>query len=203
MLARSRRWVVAVFASWRSSPIVMTLFLLPKVSRRLTAALGAVGLATALIPSAMMVATGFAVGAVPAAMGEGLDSPQGKRLLVGLVVLGALYFLSQAIQPSLDVASSMLGWRLAEYVQERIVEATLAPVGIAHLEDAAFRDQFAQAHKVGTGRVHPAPGGARLPLDPDRHGPARNRRSRDSGQLPLVGPVAALGRLSPPAPWVS
>ena len=64
--------------------------LLPRVSVRLTVALATTVLLAGLAPIAFTIASGIAVGAVPAAVGEARDAEAFDLLVVALVVAGGL-----------------------------------------------------------------------------------------------------------------
>lgn len=109
--------------------------LLPRVSR-LKTILGAVGIVLAsMLPVAVAVVTGLLVGAIPDALGAGLDSPDGRAMLGLLAGVGALVVAQRAVTPVLRTLAETLGRQVDRYLQERVMAAVGRPAGIAHLED--------------------------------------------------------------------
>jgi ATP-binding cassette subfamily B protein len=101
--------------------------------------------ADALLPVAMLVAIGNMVGRVPAAARDGLSSHAGDRLIVALVVAGALLVLSLLMAPIGELLGEITKVRLTYVMQARLMAAVSGPVGIAHLEDASVLDRVALA----------------------------------------------------------
>src|SRR3712207_3504778 len=66
--------------------VFAVLGLLPRVSARLTFSLTAIVLVSSALPIAVVVVAGLLVGSVPAALGDGLDSPAGEHALTLLGV---------------------------------------------------------------------------------------------------------------------
>jgi ABC-type multidrug transport system fused ATPase/permease subunit len=129
---------------------------LPRVSWPLSlAVLGSIVLygATAL---AFVVLTGAAVGTVPAAVRDGFGSPAGQRLLLLLSATGFVIVVQQARGPVHASLVAMLGRRTDTYLRERVMQATLRPCGLRHLEDPAVLDLVRDAGGVGEGQFTPA-----------------------------------------------
>ena len=101
-----------------------------------SAALAVVAAVFGLVPAAAALASGEVVQAVPraAAAGEGLSSPEGRRLVVAVVVLASVFVVSQVLQ--VVVSALREGYRLAVYfrVEQRTMAAALAPPLLDHLE---------------------------------------------------------------------
>ncbi len=142
--------------AWRS-PRLLLLRELPGVHRELTALSVVAVLLTAVMPTATTLASGALVGAVPAAVKNGLDSPQGRHLLRALAVLAAVYTFQFAVLPLFNQASSALSRRLDRSLSERVMAAILAPTGIRHLEEPEILDEVTKAEGLVTGYT---PGGA-------------------------------------------
>ena len=142
--ARSARWLL--------------LRVLPRISTPLCIAAAAAVLASVAIQTASTVFTGVLVGAVPGAVQGGLDSPEGRRLILALVVVGALFMSSQIVGPVQSLVVSTFSRRVNKHLQQRVMRASLAPTGIAHLEDPDLLDKVRDASGVGEGQF--TPGGA-------------------------------------------
>ncbi|MFI9503355.1 ABC transporter ATP-binding protein [Nocardia sp. NPDC052566] len=89
----------------------------------------------AVLPSVFAVLTGQVIGRVSA--------PDGGRLVPALVALGVCFLLMQVLPHAESVVSMSLGSRLANWLNERQMRASVAPEGLGHLEHpdlAAIRD---------------------------------------------------------------
>jgi len=152
LIARAREFVAEAPVA---SSMVRVARLLPNGGRALTAGLAAVIVAGVAVSVGQVLATARAVGAIPGALTGGLDSDAGRRLITALVVVGALYLLQQAIVPFREVISQMLGRRLNVELRERVMNATITPPGIAHLEDPRTLDLISVAQGIGAGQFQP------------------------------------------------
>src|SRR5579859_1699869 len=100
---------------WRRSPspnlaaIAAVLRLLPTVSRSQTLLVALGVLATALLPIAVTVVTGLLVGAIPATVEAGLDSPAGRATLTLLAAAAGLIVASRLLGPFLAALAAILG----------------------------------------------------------------------------------------------
>ncbi|HEY5318364.1 MAG TPA: ABC transporter ATP-binding protein [Solirubrobacteraceae bacterium] len=106
--------------------------------------LGAVLLVVAegTFSNAAIIAVGLAVGRIPAAARVGLHGPAATRLIVALTLAVGLYVLSLLTGPYQQMLSTSVKARLTERMQQRLMRAVSAPVGISHLEDAATLDRL-------------------------------------------------------------
>src|SRR5687768_4512071 len=111
------------------------------------AAACAATLAAAVVPTLFYVASGRVVAAVFA--GSAADANR------WLVISAVLFVVQQALPSIRAAATADLGYRLEQSVRNRIMRATLDPVGIAHLEDPEINDQVARARAIATGQVSP------------------------------------------------
>src|SRR5688572_6450355 len=111
------------------------------------AAACAATLAAAVVPTLFYVASGRVVASVFA------GSPDEARRW--LVISAVLFVVQQALPAVRAAATADLGYRLEQNVRNRIMRATLDPIGIAHLEDPEINDQVARARAVATGQVSP------------------------------------------------
>jgi ATP-binding cassette subfamily B protein len=96
-------------------------------------------LATALLPVGVTVITGLLVGAIPATVQGGLDSPAGRTTLVLLGAAG-LIVLSRLLAPFLAALAAIFAREVDRSFQERLMTAVSRPAGIAHLEDPETLD---------------------------------------------------------------
>ncbi len=118
---------------------------LPAASRPLTAAAAACVILNAALPLLFAVASGAAVGAVPAAIRGGLSSPAGRHLMAAVIVVGALLALQQTVHPIQDAVTAMLARRVQGRTYRRSMAAALRPRTIAHLEAPEMLDLVAAA----------------------------------------------------------
>lgn len=137
------------------SPIWATVRLLPAASKSLAAAVVLAVVVTATLPAALALASGALVGSVEVVASEGLDSPARRRLIVAVAAVAVLFVAAQVAAPAVRVLADALGRRLDGQLRLRVMAATSAPAGIAHLEDPEVLDQVALAQGVGTSRVTP------------------------------------------------
>jgi ATP-binding cassette subfamily B protein len=118
--------------------------LLPATGSRLLAGALALQVFTGLAPVAFIVATSAVVGRVPAAVENGLDSPEWRSLRNALLVAGALFVIQQLSWPVQWAMAEMVTWRVDDTIRERVAAAAFEPVGIEALEDAQTQDELAQ-----------------------------------------------------------
>ncbi|MGI8666180.1 MAG: ABC transporter ATP-binding protein, partial [Jatrophihabitans sp.] len=91
---------------------------------------------------AFMVTVGALIGAVSNLRST---SPDSNRLWFLFGVLAALWFVDRAADP---VDTLLIGWlarRCAEFVSEVVLNASLGPSGIEHLEDPSLADKLSLA----------------------------------------------------------
>ena len=130
-----------------------TLRLLPVAGGRLTTALAAAVVVTAALPAAFALASGALVSAVEDAAGQGFDSSPGRRVLAAGAAAVLLYGAQQVSMPALRALAEAVGRRADALLRSKVMDACLAPAGIAHLEDPGVLDQVAAAQAIGTGEV--------------------------------------------------
>jgi ATP-binding cassette subfamily B protein len=123
----------------------MAIRLLASSSRALTVGLGLWTLASATLPNVTLVAMGAVVGRVPGAASHGLNSPDGHRLLIAVLIAGACFASTLLIGSLQTGLSSIVKARLTFAVQDRLMTAVSGPVGIAHLENPRLLDRLARA----------------------------------------------------------
>ena len=98
-----------------------------------------------LIPVGFAVASGVAVAAVPGAVTGGFGSAAGRRLVLGIVVVSALFAVNQALHPAEDLLVGMIARRLRARTYSRSLAATLRPATVAPLETPDLLDKVAAA----------------------------------------------------------
>ena len=136
-----------------ASPVVATLRLLPETSAPLTLSVVLMVTLSALLPAAFALASGALVGSVDDAVAGGWSSPAGRRLIAAIVAVVALFVGQQLSGPALRSLAESLGRRVEGRLRTRVMRSTLAPAGVAHLEDPAVVDRVAEAQSVGTGQT--------------------------------------------------
>ncbi|MGH2353200.1 MAG: ATP-binding cassette domain-containing protein, partial [Chloroflexota bacterium] len=105
-----------------------------------------------LLPLASTLAIGELVGAVPAAITGGPDSPAARAAAVALPAVGALFVLNRALGAVRSTLAVSLGRRLDQHLRERVMVALNQPSGVAHLEDPGVRDLIERALDVSGSR---------------------------------------------------
>jgi ATP-binding cassette subfamily B protein len=88
---------------------------------------------------------GVTVGEVPDVIGAGLGSSAGGHLLVLFAAAGACYGISLLVPPLEDALGTTVRARMTTRMQQRLMHAVSAPVGVAHIDDTAMRDKLALA----------------------------------------------------------
>jgi ATP-binding cassette subfamily B protein len=109
--------------------------------RRLAGRLFAVSVVEGLLPTAFTVLGGRLVAAAEAAESAGgLRSPAGRRLLVALGLVAAVFLLREVIQEVSAAVIEGFRERVEAHKRDRVMAAVLGPPGVAHLEDATVLD---------------------------------------------------------------
>lgn len=144
MARRARQW-------WRTSPRLLLVRMFPSTGRANTAWLVVLVVVSPLLSLTFTLASGALVGSVPAAVQGGFDSPAGRRLVVALVVLGGAFVAQYALEGVREVVSLARGRRLDRLLKARVLDATLGPTGVAHVEDPDVLDAIAQTRAEATG----------------------------------------------------
>lgn len=135
------------------SPVLSTLRLAPRASRGLTLWVVAVVAFTSLLPAALAVASGALVGSIGGAVAKGWGSPDGHRLVAAIAAVAGLFVLQQVSGPTLWSLAESLGRRVEGLLRTQVMATTLAPPGVAHLEDPDVVDRVADAQSIGTGQT--------------------------------------------------
>lgn len=93
-----------------------------------------------LVPIGFIVATSTVIGRVPAAVDNGVGSPEWRSLRDALLAAGALFLAQQVATPLQWAFAETITWRVNHAVRERVAAASFDPVGIAALEDVETID---------------------------------------------------------------
>jgi len=124
-----------------SVPAWRVLRALPRAHRGWAAAWWAVLVARAAVPSVFALASGWLVAAIT-----------GDRPLLAPLVLVALALVAVQVSGPLHAAVSQnLGFLLGAHLADRLASATIAPVGLGHLEDPALADDLTTAREFDVG----------------------------------------------------
>jgi ATP-binding cassette, subfamily B, bacterial len=123
--------------------------LLPRASLPLTLAIAVCLGVAAVAPVFLMLSVGWAISDIGTALGHGPASPGAESLTLDLVRVGGLFTLLRVVVSLTTPIGDQLALRVRAGVFQRILEAHLAPVGVAHLEDPALRDLVERAQDPG------------------------------------------------------
>jgi ATP-binding cassette subfamily B protein len=137
-LRRLRLWIV-------ESPRWLLLRSLPGISLPLTIVTAVCVLLNVALPTAFALLSGHLINALPDAIEQGPDSPASQRMLVAVAVLGLTFLFIQIVISVRTTAANALGRRFMGEHTRRVMVATLAPPGLARLEDPAYLDQVSRA----------------------------------------------------------
>ena len=131
----------------RNSPSVVLARELRAAGRPLIAALIALVLVAPLLTLIVTVAGGVLVGRVPAVVASG----DGSAAYSALAALGAA-FIGQYVFASIrEVLAAVAGRRVDRDIKTRVLDATLLPPGVAHVEDPHVLDKIAIIRAEGEG----------------------------------------------------
>jgi ATP-binding cassette subfamily B protein len=90
-----------------------------------------------------MIVTGNIVGSIPPAVRNGLASPEGSRLITFLLILGGLNILGLLV----GFVQGIINWALTDRFnyqnRHMILDATLSPLSVAHMESPEFANEIA------------------------------------------------------------
>lgn len=99
----------------------------------------------------VVASLGYVVGAIPAAIENGMSSAAGDRLIAALVVAALLYAASLILDPIGAALSTAASQRITSRLQARLLTAVTAPATVAHLEDTDTLNRLASAEGSLTG----------------------------------------------------
>lgn len=116
-----------------------------RASRPLTVLWWSLMLLGGVVPAVFAIATGSLIGAID----------NGTSLTASLVWVGILFVLLQVINPLNMAVGSNLGHRAAGYMNDRLMEATTGPQGLAHLERPDLARDLTMARDFDLGITGP------------------------------------------------
>lgn len=132
VLARGLTKTLASIAGSKEWKLI-TIF--PSSNRSLSVMWFGLILAQAAFPVGFLLAMGNVIDAI-----EGGDS-----LREPLIILGVMFIGAHVVPPLLAEASQNLGDQVANHLNERLLEASTKPRGVAHLENANITDRLVRA----------------------------------------------------------
>jgi ATP-binding cassette subfamily B protein len=130
---------------WKSAEWNLVFRVLPRAHPALARSWWTLVALRALLPGALIIATGALIGAVSA----------GHRAGWSLAVVAASSILILVLSPIHDAVSANLGARTGAELNERLLRAAIEPAGIAHLEEPDLADDFTLARDFDLGITAP------------------------------------------------
>ena len=118
---------------------------LSKADRPLATAWWIVLVLRGVLPAAFAIATGVVIAEVQ----------QHRSTTPGLAAVGVTFILVQVLAPIHQAISQNLGQRVSAWLYDRLTDATVAPAGIAHLEDPTLTDDLTVAREFDAGMTGP------------------------------------------------
>ncbi len=118
----------------------------PRAARGLSSVWWSLIVVRGLLPAAFAIAMGSLVGAVQAQ----------RDLTMPLIVVGAVFIAMNALGPVHGTVGSLLGAKAGAWLHDRLMEASIAPPGLAHLERPDLGDDLAKAREFDQGIVAPS-----------------------------------------------
>src|SRR5687767_11988882 len=76
----------------------------------------------AVMPSLFAIATGALVAAVPGAVAEGWDAPEGRRLVFAVSAVAALLLFDRVYWPANEVVRSIVSRRIDGALRRRVLD---------------------------------------------------------------------------------
>lgn len=129
----------------RNSAEYRFLTILTRVDKRLGTAWWALLAVRSIIPALFALAMGDLITSVQHR--EGIDLP--------LALVGLLFVVMQTLPPFHAAISANLAQKIITYLHDELLEASLTPAGIAHLERPEINDLLAQARDFDLGITGP------------------------------------------------
>lgn len=93
-------------------------------------------------PVAFIVTTSVVIGRVPGALQHGVHSAEWRGLRDALIVTGVLFVATELVTPVQYAFGDAIAWRVDDVLRDRILAASLAPVGLEALEQQASLDRL-------------------------------------------------------------
>lgn len=110
--------------------------------------------AQGVLPNLVILAIGVLVGAVPAAVAHGFDSPAGHRALLDLGAAALAFGVSGNLESWNSLGAWVLSVRYILSVRETYAAAALGPPGADHLEDPKVASTFASFEELDRTGLH-------------------------------------------------
>jgi ATP-binding cassette, subfamily B, bacterial len=136
---------VALLDSLRARPRMRALRLLWRAAPGLGLLAAGFVLAEGALPVLVLIAMGRVTGAIPGAVGRGLGSSAGHRLIADLAAAGGIYAISLMRGPLEDALTAAVTARVDALMNRQLVQAVCTPVGIEPLEDPEVLERLASA----------------------------------------------------------
>jgi ATP-binding cassette, subfamily B, bacterial len=95
------------------------------------------------------IMNGLVIGALPAAMRQGLDGTAGHHLRLALTAMAVVFVGNLTLPAVTDAIGSYVADRIDIVLRSRLMALMSEPVGIAHLEDAGLHDDVSRAGAIG------------------------------------------------------
>ena len=130
---------------WQSAEWQLVFRVLPRAQRGLAAAWWVLVLVRSLLPAGLVIATGALIGAVSDGHRPGTSLAAVALTSIGILVLSPVH----------NSVSANLGAHTGADLHRRLMRATAAPAGIAHLEEPSLADDFALAREFDVGITAP------------------------------------------------
>ncbi len=122
---------------------------------RASRGLGLTWLGLIVVRGLLPIALVLAIGEVVAAVGDSGDSNDTAALARGLVVVAVVFTLAQILASVHAQVSVNLGDRMSTWLQDQLLDATLTPDGLRHMESSELTGRLAVAQDFDTGRSAP------------------------------------------------
>lgn len=150
------RWVRGSLGRAASSGRWPLIRILPRASLSLTLGVCAVVALDAAAIGAFIVATGRLVGAVPAAVGAGFNSPATDQLFKSALLAVGIFVFEQFLNPFYTLFVEALGQRVEDYLRRSTMRLCLQTRTIDQLENPKNADLISLARGLGMNQYGPA-----------------------------------------------
>lgn len=140
MEALRDRWA-RIVERWRQ--LIMLARFLWRAGRLLTLTVVGLAVLRALMPAVIILATGSLIGAIPAAVTDGLASPSGGRALLALAIIAAAFLANGIAEATGGYAGQALSARFTLVLHDAVAAATTRPATVAPLEDPEVAAELA------------------------------------------------------------
>jgi ATP-binding cassette subfamily B protein len=118
----------------------------------LTIAFGLCSLCVASLTAAFVLASGNAIGGLPAALRDGPGSPALHRVELAAFAMAGVFIVQQLFAGIQDQLASTIGRRVEGALRIRVAKALAEPPTLGHTEDPDVQRMLASATTVGTAR---------------------------------------------------